>query len=176
MTHMTVVFVHGFLSHPEIWNSFIDRLKLDKDFAPEEYTFLAFPYPTEFFEWNPAKRIAKINECGNNLGAFLDVRCPSGLLILVGHSMGARELTGSVIVYLGALVPHATPFQLRPQLSSWRRNLASELDPCGICHSQDGQSICDIFLPSSLWQRRDQPHGWRWLRQACRLRLTEFSS
>ena len=88
MPHTTVVFVHGFLSKPDVWKSFTDRLKVDKDFPPEQYTFLTFLYPTEFFEWNPAKRIAKVNDLGNNLGAFLDTRCPSGSLILVGHSMG----------------------------------------------------------------------------------------
>jgi hypothetical protein len=101
MPHTTVVFVHGFLSKPVVWKSFIDRLQADKDFSPEQYSFLAFQYPTEFFEWDPRKRIAKINDLGSNLGVFLDTRCPDGTLILVGHSMGGLVIQSLLAQKIG---------------------------------------------------------------------------
>ena len=79
MSHTTVVFVHGFLSTPVVWKSFMDRLKADKDFPAEQYSFVAFQYPTEFFEWDPRKRIAKINDLGSNFG------------VVSGHALPGRH-------------------------------------------------------------------------------------
>ena len=88
MSRTSVVFVHGFISGPECWDPFVNRLEKDADLPADLYTFLRFPYPTEFIEWNPAKRIASINDCGSNLALFLETHCKSGPIILVGHSMG----------------------------------------------------------------------------------------
>ncbi len=101
MSHTTVVFVHGFLSTPVVWKSFTDRLKADKDFPAEQYSFVPFQYPTEFFEWDPRKRIAKISDLGSNFGAFLDTRCPDGTLILVGHSMGGLVIQSMLAQKIG---------------------------------------------------------------------------
>lgn len=101
MPHTTVVFVHGFLSKPVVWKSFIDRLQADKDFPAEQYSFVTFQYPTEFFEWDPRKRIAKINDLGSNLGVFLDARCPDSTLILVGHSMGGLVIQSLLAQKIG---------------------------------------------------------------------------
>jgi pimeloyl-ACP methyl ester carboxylesterase len=85
----TVVFVHGFISSPEVWKPFIDRLKLDKDFPPERFRFLTFAYPTRILELNPEKRIPSIGDCGDELANFVKLRCADAdALFLVGHSMG----------------------------------------------------------------------------------------
>ncbi len=88
MPHTTVVFVHGFISSPKCWDLFVERLSSDPEVRGESYSFVRYAYPTEFLEWNPAKRIPSIRECGNNLGTFLGTIGNSDQLILVGHSMG----------------------------------------------------------------------------------------
>ncbi len=89
MSLTTVVFVHGFISSPDVWQPFVDRLKLDKDFLPERYRFLTFAYPTRILELNPAKRIPSIRDCGDELANYIKLRCADAeALFLVGHSMG----------------------------------------------------------------------------------------
>ena len=88
MPHTTVVFVHGFISSPKCWDPFVERLSKDPELPGESYSYLRYAYPTEFLQWNPAKRIPTIRECGDNLGTFLDTVSNNDQLILIGHSMG----------------------------------------------------------------------------------------
>ncbi len=88
MARTTVVFVHGFISSPKCWDPLVQRLERDDDFRERDFRFVRFQYPTAFAEWNPAKRIPAISECGNSLDAFLEAECPGDKLFLVGHSMG----------------------------------------------------------------------------------------
>lgn len=85
-TTATLVFVHGFISTARCWDPLLARVSADPDLA--SYRVLRFTYPTEFIEWNPAKRIPAIKQCANALCEFLATECPKGPVFLIGHSMG----------------------------------------------------------------------------------------
>lgn len=127
----TVVFVHGFVSSPNIWKPFIDRLSRDKQFPPERYQFLTFTYPTRILELNPARRIPSIGDCGDELATFIKLRCAdSAAIFLVGHSMGglvieamlAAKLKGSAVDLkrIRGVIQFATPNRGSNMLSETR--------------------------------------------------------
>ena len=89
MSLTTVIFVHGFISSPDVWQPFVNRLTLDKDFPHDRFRFLTFAYPTRMLELNPARRIPSIRDCGDELANFIKLHCADAdALFLVGHSMG----------------------------------------------------------------------------------------
>jgi pimeloyl-ACP methyl ester carboxylesterase len=119
MLRTTVVFVHGFISDPDCWESFVTRLE-DDDLVSQGYRFTRFRYPTKFLEWNPSKRIPGIDECGKSLGDFLDKLPESDQLFLVGHSMGGlviqsllahtvQEQRGTDLAKIRCVILFATP-------------------------------------------------------------------
>ncbi len=93
MPQTTVVFVHGFRDGPECWDPFVKLLEGDPELSG--FRFLRYQYSTGIAKLNVLQRLPTIKQCGNGLGGFLDLRCPEGKLVLVGHSMG-----GLVIQYL----------------------------------------------------------------------------
>jgi pimeloyl-ACP methyl ester carboxylesterase len=88
MAGTVVVFVHGFTSGPDCWDSFVGRLERDPDLPPAAYRFIRYDYPTALLELSPARRVPSIKECANSLGNFLDSHADDDQLFLVGHSMG----------------------------------------------------------------------------------------
>jgi pimeloyl-ACP methyl ester carboxylesterase len=131
MLRTNVVFVHGFISSPDCWKPFVDRLEHDNEFAGNGYHFACFPYPTKFLEWNPSKRIPGIAECGNFLGSFLDSQPDCEQLFLVGHSMGGLVIQsflaqkieahrGADLANIRSVILFATPNRGATILSSLR--------------------------------------------------------
>jgi Alpha/beta hydrolase family len=88
MIGTTVVFVHGFISGPDCWKPFLDRLSADTEVLAQGFSFLCYTYPTKFLQLDITRRIPDIDECGRGLGDFIENEAPEGSLMLVGHSMG----------------------------------------------------------------------------------------
>ena len=97
MSLTSVVFVHGFCSSPIVWDPFTKRLRKDKDFPADRFSFDAFPYPTSLVELNPKKRIPSVIECGDALAAYLKLNCADAdSIFLVGHSMGGLVIEAMI--------------------------------------------------------------------------------
>jgi hypothetical protein len=103
-----------------VWQPFIDRLKVDKDFPPDRYSFLTFAYPTRILELSPLRRIPPIKDCGDELATYIKLHCADAdALFLVGHSMGglvieamlAAKLKGSAadLKRIRGVIQFATP-------------------------------------------------------------------
>ena len=89
MQTTSVIFVHGFISSPDCWNTFRGFLEKDPDFPARGYKFLwDFQYPTKALQLLPQKRIPSIAECGAYLRDYVQRNAPEGSVMLVGHSMG----------------------------------------------------------------------------------------
>ncbi len=97
MTITTVVFVHGFISSPGVWEPFLTRLRADEDFLPQRWKFVTFAYPTQLVEVNFSRRIPSIVDCGDALAGFIKRTCTDpGPLFLVGHSMGGLVIEAMI--------------------------------------------------------------------------------
>ncbi|SFD69191.1 AAA family ATPase [Streptomyces aidingensis] len=82
-----VVFVHGFNSGPETWDTLRDLIAEDDGLAFAGT--LAFEYTTGLVRLRPDRRIPTLSTVADSLKTYLEVRTPGSLrLMLVGHSMG----------------------------------------------------------------------------------------
>jgi pimeloyl-ACP methyl ester carboxylesterase len=126
-----VVFVHGFISSPAVWQPFTKRLQTDADFPADRFRFLTFAYPTRFLDLSPGRRIPSIRECGDELAGYLKLNCADATSIfLVGHSMGglvieamiASKLAGKAmdLQNIAGVIQFATPNRGSNMLSDTR--------------------------------------------------------
>ncbi|WP_055713882.1 alpha/beta fold hydrolase [Streptomyces torulosus] len=95
-----VVFVHGFMSGPETWDTLGEFLAEDADLN-EEVTPLRFKYATSLYKPNPMQSIPSFSTVAESLKEFLDTEAENfGRLVLVGHSQGGLIIQRYLTVML----------------------------------------------------------------------------
>lgn len=95
------VFVHGFGSSAECWNPLLKLLKDDPKFA-EAFDLACFEYPTQWFSFNPLRRIPLLEEIAQSLAHFLaDNSAGYSEITLIGHSQGGLVIQCFLVDMLG---------------------------------------------------------------------------
>lgn len=84
----SIIFVHGFGSSNSCWDQLISLLSKDERIT-SEFDFKRFEYASDWFEFNPARRIPRLQEISRSLREFIDSpEFYNRELTLVGHSQG----------------------------------------------------------------------------------------
>lgn len=95
------VFVHGFGSSAECWNPLLKLLKDDPKIA-EAFDLACFEYPTQWFSFNPLRRIPLLEEIAQSLAHFLaDNSAGYSEITLIGHSQGGLVIQCFLVDMLG---------------------------------------------------------------------------
>jgi len=88
MRQAAAVFIHGFNSGPDVWESFRHLLSQDSDIS-SEYDLRVFPYASSLANVHGRKRIPDIDTLALSLRTFLQVETKGyNRLAIVTHSQG----------------------------------------------------------------------------------------
>lgn len=126
------IFVHGFISSAETWDTLINLLKQDPA-VESQFEFFRFTYSTKALEIKPHDRIPRIDEAAKELREFIDSReFYDREIVLVGHSQGGlviqtyladmlRNGNGERLSPIRQVITMATPSLGSTFLSPWRK-------------------------------------------------------
>ena len=134
-----LIFVHGFSSSAACWDQLLALLKEDPRIM-SRYDTSCFEYPTQWFSFNPLRRIPRLAELGDKLRSFVDSdEYRNRELTLIGHSQGGLVIQqylasvlqageGNRLAPIRQVVLMATP-NLGSNLLSPARKFFSYLSP-----------------------------------------------
>ncbi len=89
MLVLGVVFVHGILSEPAMWDSFAELIDGDEDLKRADVRVLRFGYATGAVQVHPLRVLPSLDTVADSLKEFLATEAGGfERLVLVGHSQG----------------------------------------------------------------------------------------
>ncbi len=135
-----VIFVHGFLSSAETWDTLINLLKQDTA-VDSQFEFFRFTYSTKALEIKPHDRIPRIGEVAKGLREFLDSRqFYDREIVLVGHSLGGLVIQN----YLAYMLKNGYGERLSPI----RQVITMATPSLGSTFLSPGRKLFGRFFPN----------------------------
>ena len=98
MTAVHVVFVHGFMSGPETWDSLWTQLS-ELENVKTGVTAHRYQYATGLISLKPVAQIPKLEELGEGFATYLETlpgRQPNDPVVLIGHSQGGLVIQAAL--------------------------------------------------------------------------------